>query len=94
MLIINGFDEVIWPMWIVLGQILAWGGTKISCYLLIFGAKILPDDIHRSNPFHAHPCHHILTCPDDDNQWFWVGHLANVSHAESDLWSGRDKNQP
>jgi hypothetical protein len=26
-----------------------------------------------------------LTCPDDDNQWFWVGHLAHVSHAVSDF---------
>jgi hypothetical protein len=26
-----------------------------------------------------------LTCPDDDNQWFWGdGHLAHVSHTESD----------
>jgi hypothetical protein len=21
-----------------------------------------------------------LTWPDDDNQWFWGGHLAHVSH--------------
>ena len=70
----------------MLSQIRAWGGIKISCYLLNFGAKILPDDIHTSNQSHAHPCHHLLTCPDDDDQWFWVGHLAHVmSHAVSDL---------
>jgi hypothetical protein len=22
-----------------------------------------------------------LTCPDDDDQWFWVGHLAHVIDA-------------
>jgi hypothetical protein len=54
-----------------------------------YGAKILPDDIHRANPFHAHLYHHLLTCPDGDNQWFWVRHLAHVGCAESDLWSGR-----
>jgi hypothetical protein len=27
-----------------------------------------------------------LTCPDDYDQWFWVGHLAHVmSHDGSDL---------
>jgi hypothetical protein len=32
-----------------------------------------------------------LTCPDDDNQWFWVGHLARVmSHAGSDLCGQED----
>jgi hypothetical protein len=65
-------------MWIVLGQILAWGRTKISCYLLNLEAKILPDDIQRANPFHAHPCHHLLTCSDGDNHWFWGGHLAHM----------------
>jgi hypothetical protein len=34
-----------------------------------------------------------LTCPDDDNQWFWGGHLAHVSHTGSDLWWGFDKHQ-
>jgi hypothetical protein len=56
-------------------------------------AKILSDDIHRANPFHAHPCHHLLTCLDGDNQWFWVGHLAHVDHAESDLSLGCELNQ-
>jgi hypothetical protein len=27
-----------------------------------------------------------LACPNDDNQWFWGGHQAHVSHAGSDLW--------
>jgi hypothetical protein len=31
--------------------------------------------------------------PNDGNQWFWDGHLVHVSHAESDLLSGWDKNQ-
>jgi hypothetical protein len=47
--------------------------------------------------FHAHPYHHLLTCPDGDNQWFWVRHLAHVGRAESDLWSGRvrsEENKP
>jgi hypothetical protein len=33
-----------------------------------------------------------LTCPDDDNQWFWGGHLVHVSWAGSDMWLGFDKN--
>jgi predicted RNA-binding protein associated with RNAse of E/G family len=66
---------------------------KISSDLTItFQAKILPDDIHRANQFHAHPYHHLLTCLDDDNQWFWSYHLAHVHHAGSDLWSGCDEN--
>jgi hypothetical protein len=44
------------------------------------------DDIHRPKHFHAHPYHHLLTCPDDVNQWFWGGHLVHVSRAGSDLW--------
>ena len=54
--------------------------------------KILQVDINRSNQFHAHPCHHLLTCPDDDNQWFWGwSSCPYVSHAGSDLWSECDK---
>jgi hypothetical protein len=67
------------------------GVTEISCYLLNLEAKILSDDIHRANPFQAHPCHYLLTCSDGDNQWFWGGHLAHVSHAESDLSLGGNK---
>jgi hypothetical protein len=33
------------------------------------------DDILRANQFHAHKCNNLLTCSDDDNQWFWVDHL-------------------
>jgi hypothetical protein len=71
-------------------QICGQGGTKISHdHLSInFRAKNLPDDILRANPFHAHPCHHLLTCPYGDDQWFWGGHLAHVDRAESDLWLG------
>jgi hypothetical protein len=75
----------------MLGQICGRGLTKISCDLPNFRANILPDDIHRANQFHAHQYHHVLTCPDGDNQWFWGGHLAHVSHAGSDLWSECDK---
>jgi hypothetical protein len=83
MVIINGFGVVIWPMWVVLSQICGWGVTQISHDLPNFWAKIgvLPDDIHRANKFHAHPYHHLLTCPDGDNQWFWGGHLAHVGRA-------------
>ena len=93
MVIINGFGVVIWSMWVMLGQICGQGVTKISCDLPNFWSKILPDDIHWSNQFHAHQYHHLLTCQDGDNQWFWGCHLAHVSHAGSDLWSGCDKNQ-
>jgi hypothetical protein len=55
-----------------------------------FPAKIPPDDIHRPKHFHDHPYHHLLTCPDDVNEWFWGGHLVHVSHAGSDLWLGFD----
>jgi hypothetical protein len=77
----------------MLSWICRQGGTKISGDLPNSQAKILPDDIHGVNQFHAHPFHHLLTCPYDDNQWFWDGHLAHVSHAELDLLSGWDKNQ-
>jgi hypothetical protein len=53
----------------------------------------MTSNIHRANQFHAHPCHHLLTCPEDDNQWFWGSHLAHVSHAGSDMWLGFDKNR-
>jgi hypothetical protein len=56
-----------------------------------FQAKIWQDDIHRPNQFHAHPYHHLLTCPDEGKLWFWVGHLAHVSDAGSDLWSGYER---
>jgi hypothetical protein len=46
-----------------------------------------------ANQLHSHPCHHHLICSDNDIQWVGVAHLADVSHAGSDLWSGRDKNQ-
>jgi hypothetical protein len=77
----------------MLGQICGHGVTKKnSSDLPNFPAKILPDDTHRANQFHAHQYHHLLTCSDGDNQcWFWGGHLVDVSHAGSDLWSGRDK---
>jgi predicted RNA-binding protein associated with RNAse of E/G family len=65
-----------------------------SCDLTItYQAKILPDDIHRANQFHAHPYyHHLLTCLEDDNGLFLSYHLAHVRHAGSDLWSGLDEN--
>jgi hypothetical protein len=94
MMIINGFGAIIWRMYIMLGQICGQGVgvMKISSDLTItFQAKILPDDIHRTNQFHAHPYYnHLLTCLDDDNQWFWGYHLAHVHHAGSDFWSGLD----
>jgi hypothetical protein len=75
-----GFGVVIWPMRVMLGQICGQGVTnKISSDLPNFPAKILPDDTHRANQFHAHQYHHFLTCPDGDNQcWFWGGHLAHA----------------
>jgi hypothetical protein len=53
--------------------------------------NIQQDDIHKTNQFHSHTCHHLMTCPDNDkNQWFWGDHQkAHVSpHAGSDLLSG------
>jgi hypothetical protein len=73
-----------------------WSGCdeNHSSDLTTFQAKILPDDILRANQFHAHPYHHLLTCLDDDDQWFWSYHLAHViHHAGSDLLSGCDENQ-
>jgi hypothetical protein len=97
-MIMNGFGLVIWPMWVILGQICGQYVTKISWYVICdlpnFSAKILSDDIHiLANQFHSHPCHHLLLCSDNDNEWLWVCHLAYVSHAGSDLWSGCDKKQ-
>jgi hypothetical protein len=80
-------------MYIMLGQICCQDLMKISNDLTTFQAKILPDDIQRANQFYAHPYHHLLTCLDDDNQWFWSYHLAHVHHVGSDLWSGCDENQ-
>jgi hypothetical protein len=77
----------------MLGQICGQAVTKMRKNFHNFPAKILPDDIHRANQFHAHPYHHLLACPNDDNQWFWGGHQAHVSHAGTDLWSGCDKNE-
>jgi hypothetical protein len=93
MMIMDGFGAIIWPMYVMLGQICCQGAMKISSDLTTFQAKILPDDIHRSNQFHAHPYCHLLTCLDDDNGWFWGYHLAHVRHAGSDLLSGLDENQ-
>jgi hypothetical protein len=70
--IINGFGVVILPMCVILGQICGGCLTKISLDLpMLPSQKILPVDIHvhRSHQFHAHPLHHLLTCPDDVNQW-------------------------
>jgi hypothetical protein len=64
--IINGCGEVIWLMWVMLSQIRAWGGIKISCYLLNFGAKILPDDIHRANII---PCSSMPSSLDTSGWW-------------------------
>jgi hypothetical protein len=93
-------DELFWVchlahLWVMLGQICDQGVTKIIwCDLPNFLAKIPSDDIHRANhQLHAHPCYHLLICLDNNNEWFGVGHLAHVSHAGSDLLSGRDKNQ-
>jgi hypothetical protein len=95
MMIINGFDEVIWPMWVVLYQICGQGSTKIGCDLWF--AQLLsqhPTRWHlKSQPIpFSYPCHHLLTSSDDDNELFWWGHLAHVSHAGSDLWSVLKKN--
>jgi hypothetical protein len=91
MMMMNGFGLVIWPMWVILGQICGRGVTKISwCDLPNFLATILPDNIHRANQFHIHPYHHLLICSEHDNECVWVGHLAHVSYAGSDLWPGRD----
>jgi hypothetical protein len=94
MLCINDFGLVVLPMCVMVGQICGGGLTKISLdFLPNSKSKILPDDIHSSH-LHAHPLHHLLTCSDDVNQWFWSGHIAHVCHGGSDLWWGFVKNQP
>jgi hypothetical protein len=74
-----------------------WSGrdkNQLMWFAQLFRQKPTAGHIHRANQFHSHQsCHHLLICPDNDNEWLWVGHLAHVSHTGSDLWSVRDKNQ-
>jgi hypothetical protein len=96
----EGVDDNQW-FWIAhlahvshsLGQMSGQGETKThySCDLPNFPAKILPDAIQRANQLHAHLCQYLSTYAENDNQWFWVAHLAHVGHAGSDLWIGCDK---
>jgi hypothetical protein len=46
-----------------------------------------PSAISNASGFPAHPYHHLLIHPDDDNQWlFGIHHLAHGGHAGLDLW--------
>jgi hypothetical protein len=42
--------------------------------LFNYQTTIPPDDIHQANQFHAHPYHHLFTCPDYDNQWVMLSY--------------------
>jgi hypothetical protein len=33
---------------------------------------------HFSNQYPAHPFHHALICPNEDNWWFWKDHLRSM----------------
>jgi hypothetical protein len=45
-----------------------------------FLAKILHQAVQTTNRFPAHPNHHLLIDPDDDNQWLFGHHLGRGSH--------------
>jgi hypothetical protein len=42
----DGFGAIIWPMYVILGQICGQGAMKVICDLTTSQAKILPDDIY------------------------------------------------
>jgi hypothetical protein len=88
-------DYHLWPMWVMLGQICGQGSPKIGFDFSNFEPSYYQmTSIEPTNSMliHDHPCHHLLTFSDDDNEWLWWGHLAHMSHAGSDLWSGLNKN--
>jgi hypothetical protein len=43
-----------------------------------------PAAISNTSGFPAHPYHHLLLHPDDDNQWLFGIHLAHGGHAGLD----------
>jgi hypothetical protein len=54
-------------MWIMLGWVSSGGLMKNQPHLPNFQAKILISTSHSFNEYPAHPFHHVLICPDDDN---------------------------
>jgi hypothetical protein len=59
-----------------------------------FLAKILHQAVQTTDRFPAHPYHHLLIDPDDDNQWLFGHHLARGGHGGLDLWLGFDQKLP
>jgi hypothetical protein len=67
MMIIDGSERVIWSNWIMVSWIRVHGLGLEQPHLPNFGAKILISASLFSNQHPAHPFHHVLICPDDDN---------------------------
>jgi hypothetical protein len=61
MMIMNCVEMVIWPVWVVLGQICSLCLTNISFELPNFQAQILPDDTSKE-PVNSMLIHTIISC--------------------------------
>jgi hypothetical protein len=74
--------------------ICGWGLIKNCLKSPNFRAKILHQDVQQTDRFPAHPYHHLLIDPDDDNQWLFGDHLDRGGHGGLDLWLGFDQKLP
>jgi hypothetical protein len=71
---------------VVLGLICCgWGVDENQLNLSNFEA-FSPQAAHNINQFPAHPYHHLLIGPVDDNQWLCGCHPAGGGCAALDLW--------
>jgi hypothetical protein len=77
------------PVVVMVGWICGWGLIKNCLKSPNFRAKILHQDVQKTDRFPAHPYHHLLIDPDDVNQW-----LARGGHGGLDLWLGFDQKMP
>jgi hypothetical protein len=51
-------------------------------------SRIIHQAVKTTDRFPAHPYHHLLIDPDDDNQWLFGHHIARGGHGGLDLWLG------
>jgi hypothetical protein len=70
MMLIDGCDGVIWPIWYVLGWICGWDVVNVNKWLAF--AQLLSQNlfilaIHITNQYPASPYHHPSICPYDAN---------------------------
>jgi hypothetical protein len=96
MMIINGCLVIIWPMEVMVGWICGWGLIK-NCLkppIATSEPKSSIKAMQTTDRFPAHPYHHLLKDPDDDNQWLFGHHLARGGHGGLDLWLGFDQKLP